>query len=238
MDIFDGMIFQNKKGHSWKVVGCSYLTKIEIESLEWHPYTTTVRKDQIVKGTVMYPYGKNSLGEYVGEGIWKASTQNHFYRKWKAMILRCKNTQWQEQHPSYLGVDVCDEWMCLQRFCDWVDAQEYAEVEGISWELDKDLLGNGKLYSPETCCLLPKEVNLFLARINEDFTPRRTESGSWAVYCSDGVNKDNRYVGAYPSYEQAYDIWKAKKNERLFALVDKYNFLPEHILDALNALKK
>jgi len=40
-------------------------------------------------------------------------------------------------------------------------------MERQDWEgnqIDKDLLGNGKLYSPDTCCFLPKSVNSFLVR--------------------------------------------------------------------------
>lgn len=73
------------------------------------------------------------------------------------MISRC----YDEKHPSYRiyggkGVKVCDEWKKnLQTFLEWGIANGWQD----GYDLDKDVLGDGFLYSPETCCFIPKSVN-------------------------------------------------------------------------------
>lgn len=57
----------------------------------------------------------------------------------------------------YNGCEVCEEWRYFPKFKEWFNLNY---IKG--WEIDKDVLFKGnKLYSPETCCFLPKEVNSF-----------------------------------------------------------------------------
>ena len=43
------------------------------------------------------------------------------------------------------------------------------------WELDKDILVKGnKIYSPDTCCFVPKEVNTV-------FTKRQSKRGDYPI---------------------------------------------------------
>ena len=64
---------------------------------------------------------------------------------------------YENRFSSYKDCYVADEWHNLQTFSDWYYKQ-------VGWdkgfELDKDLLSeDGKVYSPETCCLIPREIN-------------------------------------------------------------------------------
>lgn len=79
-------------------------------------------------------------------------------------------------------------------------------------ELDKDLLGDGKLYSPETCIFVSHAVNMFT-------TDSGATRGEWPI----GVYKfRNRFVaqceGATPCYqgtfdtpEEAHQAWRKAK---------------------------
>lgn len=80
-----------------------------------------------------------------------------YYETWSAMLTRCFSEDWKEKHPSYLGVTACEEWLTFSNFKAWMETQDW---EGK--QLDKDLLGDGKLYSPETCCFLERRVNSFI----------------------------------------------------------------------------
>ncbi len=88
---------------------------------------------------------------------------NKLYRKeylcWSDMFKRCYSENWLEKHSTYSEAEVCDGWLKFSNFLKWHQANY---VEG--WHLDKDLLGNGKLYSPETCCFIPAYINKFLTK--------------------------------------------------------------------------
>ena len=237
MDIFNGMKFQNAKGYWWEVVDCSVSRSIVVKSLEWMPYTTTIRKESVQKGVVMYPYGKNQYGGYRGEGRWNASQRNPYFQVWNGLLVRCNDTEFKSNNPSYASAAMLEEWYNLQTFCEWCESSK-PNHDNIRWELDKDLLGDGNLYSPDTCCFLPKDVNLFLSKMDRAYVPR-SSGGKWQVWCSDGINLGNRYVGTYPTLEEAMDIWKQKKNARLLSLIEKYKcVLPRHVTDALYSLMK
>lgn len=74
---------------------------------------------------------------------------NKDYNLWMNMINRCyRNT------GHYANVTVCDDWLIFSNFRSWY------EKHGVyGWSLDKDLRGDGTLYSPETCTMLPEWMN-------------------------------------------------------------------------------
>lgn len=71
------------------------------------------------------------------------------YKKWQDMRGRC----YDEKNYNYKtygakGVRICDEWLNdFNCFFEWSLSNGYV----IGLELDKDILGAGKLYSPATC---------------------------------------------------------------------------------------
>lgn len=245
MDIYVGMEFANKKGWKWRVKEILNMRNIIVESLEWHPYTTCVRKEVVIKGTIMYPYGKAAYGLYRGEGKWDVVGKNRYYRHLKGIFERCYNPKVLEKYSSYKGCTVSEEWHNLQNFCNWCESTYPKDVEHISWEIDKDLLsGEAKTYGPSTCCWLPKELNLFLAKKHiKSIYEYEGEDGTtyYRVWCRQGREKDasqNHYVGSFSSYVEAEDKWKEEKQRRLNALIEKYKeYLPSHVLKALQNIK-
>lgn len=81
-----------------------------------------------------------------------------YYLKWKTMLARCYTTRYKAYNKTYEGCNVCDEWLTFSNFKAWMEKQDW---EGK--HLDKDLLGDGKLYSPETCCFLEPRINSFIS---------------------------------------------------------------------------
>jgi hypothetical protein len=85
------------------------------------------------------------------------------YSIYRSMIARCY-TITKNGYKNYYkkGVKVCDEWKNdYQKFLDW--CLENGWQKGL--QLDKDIKGNGMLYSPETCCFVTARDN-GLAREN------------------------------------------------------------------------
>lgn len=71
------------------------------------------------------------------------------YSTWSGMKERCNNKN-SENYKWYgaIGVTVCKEWNDFKTFYDWSINNGWKK--GL--DLDKDILGDGKLYSPDTCC--------------------------------------------------------------------------------------
>lgn len=243
MEIYVGMEFTNKKGFRWRVKEIIDMRNIVVESLEWMPYTTTIRKEAVVKGIVMYPYGKHRLGGYRGEGKWNASKSNPHFPHWNSLFPRCYESN-EDCMPTYTDCVMDESWHNLQNYCNWSEKNYPKDTHGFKWELDKDLLGKGsKVYGPDTCCYLPKELNLFLARMNDAGIYEHVGVDGkiyYRVWVRQGKETDSKqchYVGSYPTYKGAYEIWKAKKKERHTALCDKYkDVLPEHVYKAFSEL--
>ncbi len=74
------------------------------------------------------------------------------------IMQRCydsKNTNYDNYGGR--GVTVCDEWVnSYQSFLDWSLANGWAP--GL--QIDKDIKGDGMLYSPETCAWVTRQVNM------------------------------------------------------------------------------
>jgi len=78
------------------------------------------------------------------------------YIVWDNIISRCYNPK-DDKYRFYgaIGVSVCEEWRNdYHSFVEWALGNGYK----IGLHIDKDTKGDGKLYSPDTCCwLTPKE---------------------------------------------------------------------------------
>lgn len=101
--------------------------------------------------------GYNSGGVYISR---EGGKNTHAYTIWCCMLNRCYSAEYHSRNPTYIGCSVCHEWQDYQEFAHWYLNHEYY---GLGYHLDKDLLVKGnKVYSPETCCLIPVEVNTLL----------------------------------------------------------------------------
>ena len=82
-----------------------------------------------------------------------------FYERWTNMLKRCYSQVWMNSHPTYIGCNVCEDWLRFSNFKKWMEQQ--------NWEgkhLDKDILIKGnKTYSPKACMFVAQEVNKLFA---------------------------------------------------------------------------
>lgn len=84
-------------------------------------------------------------------------SKHPLYAVWKAMVDRCHTVK-NKQYDDYggRGVVVCKEWRSsFLLFYDW--ALTHGWQKGL--HVDKDTIGNGLLYSPETCVCIPRLKN-------------------------------------------------------------------------------
>ena len=87
------------------------------------------------------------------------------YHLWNNMLNRCYNEKILSSNPTYKDCYVSEEWRYLSNFKEWCHQQIGFHQDG--WELDKDILFKGnKLYSEDTCCFVPQEINVLFTKAN------------------------------------------------------------------------
>ncbi len=146
------------------------------------------------------------------------------YKAWNDMLRRCYGNIKGEKHKrNYGDVTCCKEWFFYENFYEWLHKQENFNkwLNGERWNLDKDILVKGnKIYSPETCCLVPSNVNNL-------FTKRNIARGSLPIGVHKNKNKNNKYVaqcqnpfihkyiviGEYKTSEEAFQNYKIYKED-------------------------
>lgn len=165
------------------------------------------------------PYRPTVFGKgYIGEGIHITSVKSKptkLYIAWNKMLERCYSTRYQEKYPTYIGCEVKDEWLNFQIFGDW-----YIENYIESFDLDKDILFKGnKVYSPETCCFVPQEINKL-------FTTRKNHRGEYPIgvvyhkrdnkfQAQINTNGTRKFLGYFNTPEEAFEAYKKAKEKEI-----------------------
>jgi len=164
----------------------------------------------------------NGVGSF-GIGIYKSEVNNEAtkeYDTWSKMLQRCYNEKYREKYPTYKDCTVIKKWLNFQIFAKWFE-ENY--VEG--WQLDKDILLKGnKIYSPETCCFVPSEVNNLLLKSGKI-------RGEYPI----GVSKRNKnfisqlkcggkkvHLGMFSTPEEAFQAYKKAKEFYIKQIAEKY----------------
>ena len=149
------------------------------------------------------------VGEYCATGEFGITTA---YLTWSNMLMRCYDEKNFVKQATYKNCTVCEGWMNFQVFAKW-----YYEHEsyGLRYELDKDLLFVGnKTYSPETCTMLPKELNILLnnERVNRGISLGVTKRESGKSFRA-VVGKEGRrvHIGDFKTPEEARDAYVEAK---------------------------
>jgi hypothetical protein len=175
---------------------------------------------------------------FIGEGEFsskakknKKSAPSVILEYWRRMLTRCFDPKEVVKQTSlnYLNVEVCNDWFNFQNFAKWALSQPNWNIKN---ELDKNLLGTGFMYSPESCTFLPMEVNVFLA---DNYTrdvhnlPKGVQyikpatTGAKEGYVARCyVDDERKYLGYYDTPEEAFAIYKEVKEGYAKTLAERY----------------
>lgn len=135
----------------------------------------------------------NHRVEGIGVNDSIGSSDSEIYKKWRQMLHRCYDLTEAYKRPTYDNCFVCEEWLTFSNFKKWFD-KHY--VEG--WHLDKDVIvKNNKIYSPLTCCFVPREINN-LFRIGVSEKTKQEKSKKYAEKYKDQL--DDRVYNALTNY--------------------------------------
>lgn len=157
MNISIGKIFRSNNCGDFTVIKYNNCMDVIIEFNETNCRLVT-QSGHIKRGSVNDPMSRSVYGVgFIGVGRYSSKVDNKTtkeYQAWTGMLTRCYSHLYQETRPTYKGCVVCEKWLNFQNFAKWHE-QHY--IDGC--ELDKDILGSGKLYSPSTCKFVTPQEN-------------------------------------------------------------------------------
>lgn len=163
-------------------------------------------------------YGYKGGGKYLTSIKGK---HTKVYKTWKGMLERCYSKNTQEKQLVYKDCSVHPDWHNFQNFAEWFE-ENYVE----SYHLDKDILFKGnKVYSSETCCFVPKEINYLFTKNNkkrgdEPIGVRKFKEGLFTA----SIRKEGRgkHLGYFTTPEEAFQAYKVAKEQHIKKLAVEY----------------
>lgn len=225
-------------GVPYEVVEYLGLSKYRVLFLDGNNYSAIFHKSSILTNTMITPFTRVRGGiGYVGIGKYPASHTNEAYPFWVNLWSRLGKVEY-TRNICYVDCSVQPEWESLQNFSDWYFSSEFKDSK---WQLDKDILvpGNRK-YGPETCVIVPPEVNrFFILRNNKSGLPMGvSEQHSGGYQSAIHYNKNSVALGTYETPEEAHDQFCIAKNKVGKILCEKWDgLLDPRVLDILSDYK-
>ena len=190
-------------------------------------YETTARANNLRKGKVkdrLVPsvFGVGIIGN---EQVKIDGKYTKDYQLWNNMLRRCYDEKYSNKYPTYKDCEVSDNFKYFPYFKDWCSKQTWFGKEG--WQLDKDILVKGnKVYSEDTCCFVPKDLNSLL-------THRKKDKGLYPVGVSykPRINryiaqirkfKENIHLGCFATPDEAFCAYKEAKEAYIKEVAELY----------------
>lgn len=174
-------------------------------------------------GRTVHGVGYMGIGDYKSRINYKATEPYSF---WERFIYRCYSKWFQQKISTYMGCSVDERWHNFQVFAQWFE-ENYNPETMQGWQLDKDILVKGnKIYSPETCCFVPAEINNLFVKSN-------SSRGKYPIGVSFCKSKKKfvaqlkrsggtRLIGRYNTIEEAFQAYKTAKEEYIKEVADKW----------------
>ena len=214
-----GKEFETKKCGRCKVIEYKNATNVLVR-FSTPDCIVKTSTQQLMSGSVSNPMIPSlyKIG-YMGFGAYDSKNSPKAYELWGSVLERCYSVRILNKRPTYKDVTVCNEWHNFQNFAAWCETQEFFNAKddkGDIYQLDKDILVKGnKVYSPETCCFVPRAFNgLFISS--------RGSRGNYPI----GVSYDKscskfkakmsyfgklRHLGVFTTAEAAFNVYKETK---------------------------
>lgn len=183
---------------------------------------------------MLYGFGINDADYVTFPTVNGVRVKCKAFQAWQNMLARAYSKSYHSRYPTYIGVTVCDEWRSFMKFREWWLTNH---VDG--WELDKDLLSDGGIYSPKSCIYIPRWLNGFLcgadaARGGLPIGVRYEDSrGLFRSECSHPITGRKIFIGRFTCQDKAHQAWLSKKISIANELKEAMNSIDARIYDAV-----
>ena len=232
--------FPQNCGDSLKVIrklpiksGTNYLYECEFQK---YPCKVKAQKGHILLGNVNNPLYPTILNiACIGIGKYNFKDYSFIYKRYNDLLRRC----YYEKSDRYYcygakGVVICDEWKNFQNFAAWYEENSYCEFLSV----DKDILANinhleTKIYSPETCLLIPEELNCwFIGDCVKAGIQYRNSNKKF--YSEIGSKGTRTWLPPTFSFNESKLNYSFKKKSLLKNLLEnEYNYIPNDIKEII-----
>jgi hypothetical protein len=197
--------------------------------------TSDIRKKEI-RDNEAFPVYKVGTMDIPNE-LQKGKPNPREYSIWNGIRQRCYNENLRDRLMSYKDVEMSENFKIYSYFKDWCHKQVGFNEEG--WQLDKDILSkDNKVYSEDTCCFVPPEINCAV-------TNNKTVRGQFpqgVIYnCTKTryrarIQRSNKWesLGTYDTPEEAFYAYKPVKEAHMKSLAEKWkNQIDPRVYEAL-----
>lgn len=223
----------NNQGCTMKIIAYYGSRNVLVEFQDEYKTRVNVEYKSFILGEVKNPYypsicGVGVIGNKYPISINGKATKE--YNAWRHMLQRCFYKKIKEKNQAYKDVTCCDEWLLFENFYEWLHCQEnfHKWLNGDKWAIDKDILvKRNKIYSPNTCCLVPMNVNSLFIKGNTSkgkFPVGVQASGKkFIAQCKNPFTGKTIKLGTYNSLFEAFRAYKLYK-ENIIKQIAKIEF--------------
>lgn len=157
----------------------------------------------------------------VGINDYKGTITNlKSYYIWHNMIARCYDKT-SKMFKYYEDCSVCKEWLLFSNFKRWFDDPENGYKDG--YHLDKDILVQGnKVYSPETCCFVPPQINVQIKRNRKSSLPYGVVKNGSRFFANITKRSKTKLLGGFETKEEAFLLFKKERENYIQEITKKY----------------
>jgi hypothetical protein len=226
----------NKYGNKMKIIKYNHSKDIDVLFEDYNYIEKKKHYIYFKNGTLTSPYDKTVYNKgYLGEGLYKKCKDNKLtlvYSKWKSMFDRC----YDGKLVTYSGCSVCEEWHNFQHFAKWFE-KNYYKIKNEKMCLDKDILIKGnKIYSPETCIIVPNSINILFVRnhLHRNNTPIGVSKYNDKFIARCKIGGKSTHIGVYDTEDRAFKAYKNYKEKHIKEVADKYkDEIPKILYNAM-----
>lgn len=203
-----------------KIVEYNNYHDIIVEFQDEHKAKVHTQYNNFKRGQVKNPYYPSIFNVGIIGNKYPINTKdanNKFiklkeYNTWIGILERCYSEKYRSSHSTYKDVIVCNEWLFYENFYEWLHSQENFDkwLNEKKWDIDKDILVKGNnIYSPDTCCLVPQNVNVLFTKCDKSRNAllpigvyRHNEK--FRAICQNPFKNKSKHIGMYETLESAF----------------------------------
>lgn len=224
----------NFNSYGYKITVVNYNSERDIEVIFEDGFIKKCSYSRFKSGNVKNNNMPSKYGvAYIGNTSTKVDgVEKSSYRVWVGILDRVYG----KRIKSYEDVSISKEWLSYANFESWYGENIY-KVENEKMCIDKDILSNSnnKVYSKETCLIIPERINNLLIKFYDKETgiTYREKRNVYEVSCRD-LNGVKTYLGFYDNKEYALKVYKDFKIKTILEVIGSYKCkLPSKIYDLL-----
>lgn len=237
---FEGRVFKTNKCGDIVVIKYFNATNIIVQFLNTGARTKTCSGD-ILNGYVKDVFAPNIFNKgYLGCHDANVTRKNppESYSVWYDMIRRCCCETYKRKKPYYMSSVVDSRFESYFNYRSWCEKQigyGIKDDKGRPFALDKDILVKGnKVYSEDTCCFVPAEINILFVKNNQS---RGKYPIGVSFHKARGMLRatfNNKQLGHFNTTEEAFYAYKQAKEAHIKEVANKWkDKIDPRVYDAL-----